>query len=109
MTFMTFCSDFDSLDRFALTLIVLTDTNVVSQGFVGESLLPAGPENFGQKVQSGDDMLVEGYPRGLLIQENIYPIIKSSCGYAKWGSYFDGNPCIIIDRRPWFITTSSNH
>ena len=80
---MTFCSDFDSLDRFALTLIVLTDTNVVSQGFVGESLLPAGPENFGQKVQSGDDMLVEGYPRGLLIQENIYPIIKSSCVSAS--------------------------
>lgn len=66
---------------------------------ISESLLPESPENADQKVQSGDDVLVIGYPRGILIQENLYPIIKSSCISSKWGSYFDGFPCFIIDRR----------
>jgi hypothetical protein len=65
---------------------------------ISESLLPDSPSNSGQRVESGDDVLVVGYPRGLYIQENLYPYIKSASISSKWGSNFDGFPWFIIDR-----------
>jgi hypothetical protein len=65
---------------------------------MSESVLPDSPGNVGQQVQSGDDLLIIGYPKGTLIEENFYPIIKPRCISSKWGTNFGGKPCFIIDR-----------
>jgi hypothetical protein len=65
---------------------------------MSESVLPDGPENVGQQVQSGDDVLIIGYPKGKLIEENFYPVIKPRCISSKWGANFGGKPYFIIDR-----------
>jgi hypothetical protein len=59
------------------------------------------PENTNGEVESGDDVLVIGYPRGFYIQTDLYPIVRSCCIASKWGSNFDGYPYFIIDRKSY--------
>jgi hypothetical protein len=57
------------------------------------------PENINFKVESGDDVLVVGYPRGFHDMENLYPIVRSSSIASKWKANFNGFACFIIDRK----------
>lgn len=57
------------------------------------------PENVNFKVESGDDVLVVGYPIGFHDMENLYPIVRSSSIASKWKANFNGFACFVIDRR----------
>ena len=83
----------DKIEKYHPNLNLMEDYGFFA---VSETLFP---ENVGQQIESGDVVMIVGYPRGLYIQENLYPIIKSSCISSKWGLFFDGNPYFIIDRR----------
>ena len=57
----------------------------------------AGQNNI--KVEVGDDILVAGYPRGFYDDVNLFPIVKAGIIASRWGAYFRGQPCFLIDAK----------
>jgi hypothetical protein len=56
----------------------------IDQGYgffaVSETLLP---DKSAVSVEVGDDVIVVGYPRGIYDEENLFPIVRSSCIATK--------------------------
>lgn len=50
-------------------------------------------------VEVGDDILVAGYPRGFYDDVNLFPIVKAGIIASRWGAYFRGEPCFLIDAK----------
>ena len=57
----------------------------------------AGQNNI--KVEVGDDILVAGYPRGFYDDVNLFPIVKAGVIASRWGAYFRGQACFLIDAK----------
>jgi len=57
------------------------------------------PGNSPLTINTGDDILVAGYPRSYYDRANKFPIVKSGIISTKWGANFDGNPYFLIDSK----------
>ena len=57
----------------------------------------AGNKNI--KVESSDDVIIIGYPRGYYDHVNLFPIVKAGIIASRWGAHFDGNPYFLIDAK----------
>lgn len=57
------------------------------------------PCNSKPQINTGDDILVAGYPRGFYDKENKFPIVKTGIISSKWGSNFNGRPLFLIDSK----------
>ena len=57
------------------------------------------PDNSPLTINTGDDILVAGYPRSYYDRANKFPIVKSGIISTKWGANFDGNPYFLIDSK----------
>lgn len=94
-----------SLDFVDVAAIAVGDL-IVEQAKNGTSLVShAGltsdnlPEHRETPINTGDDILVAGYPRGFYDVENKFPIIKSGIISSKWGFNFNGKPYFLIDSK----------
>lgn len=50
-------------------------------------------------VDTGDDVLIVGYPRGYYDDVNLVLIVKSGIIASKWNAPFGGNPVFMIDAK----------
>ena len=51
------------------------------------------------EIETSDDVLVLGYPRGFYDEENLFPIVKSGIIASSWGQNFNDNPYFLIDTK----------
>lgn len=50
-------------------------------------------------IETADEAVIIGYPRGFYDQVNLFPIVKSGVISSKWGAPFNGNPYFLIDSK----------
>jgi hypothetical protein len=50
-------------------------------------------------IETADEAVVIGYPRGFYDQVNLFPIVKSGIISTRWGAAFNGNPYFLIDSK----------
>lgn len=55
------------------------------------------PSNSKLKVETSDDIIVAGYPRGFYDYKNKFPIVKSGIIATKWLANFNDEPLFLID------------
>jgi hypothetical protein len=72
----------------------------IDQGYgffaVSRTLLPDKSAVF---AEVGDDVIVVGYPQGIYDEENLFPIVRSSCIATRWGAYVNGFRYFLLDRK----------
>ncbi|HYA83525.1 MAG TPA: serine protease [Candidatus Bathyarchaeia archaeon] len=72
----------------------------IDQGYgffaVSDILFPDKSSAF---VEVGDDVIVVGYPRGIYDEENLFPIVRSSCIATRWGAHVNGFRYFLLDRK----------
>lgn len=57
------------------------------------------PGNNNIFIEVADDIIIAGYPESFYDEINLYPIVKSGIIASKWGAFFNGEPCFLIDAK----------
>lgn len=77
-------------DEFLKSKEVVTPVGLTSDHLPSKSIL---------EINTGDDILVAGYPKGFYDMTNKYPIVKTGIIASKWGCFFNGQPLFLIDSK----------
>lgn len=69
---------------------LLQFSSVSEENFAGERRIT---------VETADDVVVAGYPRGFYDDRNLHPIVKAGIVASRWGANFRGQRFFLIDAR----------
>lgn len=91
------------IDVCVIDICEKVETELAKYDDLNVTICPIEEDNLADKskfpIESSDDVIVIGYPRGFYDSVNLYPIVKNGIIASMWGASFRGTKGFAIDAK----------